>query len=282
VNTVLKGFDQVPPNFEILMELTRLLQDGDVDLSRIQSLVSIDTGLAASVIRLSNCAYFGCTEPAETLDQAISRIGFSEILKLVGLVSSRMFIDKPLTCYGLSADDMLKRTLAAAIFMEFLSYEVNVVPGRAYLIGLLHCIGQYPIATLMGKVKPCTIMDEGIDFTAQAKWERGEVGVDYAKIGAQLLQHWGFSPDVYRPIQAQLMPLLLSGDKKEACMLHATCRVLPCLVYPEQFAFSDIRVPEAILRTAGLTNDMLEGYIDPSLAWIRTTTDLVDAQELTA
>jgi HD-like signal output (HDOD) protein len=278
VDNILKGFEQVPANYQILMELTCLLQDGDVDFSRVQSLISMDAGLAAAVIRLSNGAYFGCAEPATTLDDAIGRIGFSEILKLVGLVSSRLFENLPLTCYGETEDDMMQKSLASAIFMEFLSYDVNIVSGRAYLIGLLHAIGQYPIARIMHRLKPYAFKAEGIDFSAQAKWERGEVGVDYAKVGSELLKNWGFSSDVYRPIQSQLMPLLISGDKREACMLHITCRILPCLLYPNQFSFSDIRIPEAILRTAGLTSEMVEGYIGPSISWMQTTTKLVQME----
>lgn len=282
MKSVFKGFEEIPPNFTVLVQLCRLLRDEYVALSQISALIEIDPGLAALVVRLSNSAYFGCQTPSSNLDEAINRIGFAEVLKLVALVSNRVLFDRPLTPYGMTSHDMWEQSLAAAIFMEFLSYDVDSDPGHAYLIGLLHAIGKYPIASLLQKVKAYAKADAEMDFISLAKWERNEVGSDRAKVGAQLLQKWGFAENVYTPIQFQLHPLLAPRDKQLACMLHITCHCVPCLLEPDDNPVSELNLPEGVLNACRLKRSEVEGYVAPALAWVKSTTNMVQGDLISA
>ena len=282
MNSVFKGFDDIPPNFEVLIQLARLLRDEYVDLQQISSLIEVDPALAASVLRLSNCAYFGCAEPSRSLDEAINRIGFSEVLKLVGLISQRMFADRPLSCYRMTSDEMWQNSLAVAILMEFIAYYAEVDPGQAYLTGLLHGIGYYPIASLVAKVKPYEVAPEGVDFVELAKWERMHVGVDHARVAAQILEGWGFHEDLSQPILRHLHPLLSGNHRREASMLHLACLLGPCITDPFENALEEIFIPGGVLNACNLDREMLEGYLSPAEAWLKTTNNLLSEQLLSA
>lgn len=282
MGTILKGFEVIPPNFTVLVRICKLLREEYTDLAQITELIEIDPSLAAAIVRLSNCAYFGCPEPATSLDEAVQRIGFSEVLKLVALVSQMTLAEKQLDCYSMTPDDIWQHSLATAIFMEFLAYDVKQDPGSAYLIGLLHGIGKYPFADLIQKVKPQAVAPLKLDFAELARWERQQVGHDHAKIGATLMQNWGFPESVWMPIQNYMRPFLSSAHKRTACLLHLSCLIAPVLTDPEHFSLSELYLPPGILSACEIEMETIEGYISPAMAWLRTTSKMVSDELLSA
>jgi len=282
MNGIYKGFEEIPPNFQILLELTRLLKDEYAELTQVVSLIKTDAGLASAVVRLSNCAYFGCSEPSKTIDEAVQRIGFSEVVKLVSLISHRQFVGESLQTYSMDADTFWRQSLASAVFMEFIAYDVEVEPGIAYLVGLLSEVGKYPISALLKKVKPYLRVEKDLDFIQMAKWERQECNYDHAKTGSGLLELWGFHQTVYQPIGSQIRPLLMGQGRKLASMLHITRIVSPCLLQPHENHFEDFYISDAILGAAGLDRSIIEGYLGPAVAWLRTTNTLVEQELMSA
>lgn len=282
MSNIFKGFEAIPVHLEILLQLTRLLQDDYADVGRVVELVKRDPGLASSVVRLSNCAYFGCAEPSRTIDEAVGRIGFAEVMKLVSLISQRRYIGADLTPYGEDSASFWEESLATAVFMEFLAYEAEVEPALAYTIGLLSGIGKYPIAALLQRVKPYLRAERGISFLQLARWERSECQRDHAQTGSELLAHWGFHPSIHLPVGSHLRPILMTRERKTSSLLHIARTLAPLVRNPHQGDFASINLPEPLLNSAGVDRSIVEGYIFPAAAWLRTTDSMLEKEMLCA
>lgn len=276
---ILNGFEHVPPKFEVLAKLCTLLRSPYVDVSQIVELVALDPGLASSVVRLANSPYYGCREPIDRIESAVERIGFTEVMKMVGILGRKAFPACPLSCYGLSEDDAWMEALGAAVLMEYLAYHADMEPGTAYLVGLMHSIGRYPIARVMQKVKPVERSRSRRFLFEQARWERSMVDTDYAAVGSMLLQTWRFGPEVYEPIAIHLQPFLRQGNRKMACLLNICVTSLPFLIGAERQEPPEI--PASHLATVGLNKDTLLSCLEPSRAWLHST-DRVLEQSLRA
>jgi len=283
MNPILKGFEQVPPNFEVLSELCALLRNPYVELGELVRLIEIDPGLASSVVRLSNCAYFGCKTPAATIEEAVQRIGLTEVVKLVGLLGRRVFRAYPLLAYNLSPELAWKEALGAAVLMEYLAYHADVEPGTAYLPGLLHAIGRYPIARLMARIKPNVFCKGRMSSAESARWEREYVGTDYARVGCGLLRLWRFAEEVSEPIGSHLHPFLAPQHRKSACLLNVAVALLPALsdasLDLEELQAS---IPPGIIRAAGISSETLVSCVEPARAWLKTTDQLLERELLMA
>ena len=271
---ILNGFEHVPPKFEVLAKLCTLLRSPYVEISQIVELVALDPGLSSSVVRLANSPYYGCKEPIDRIENAVERIGFTEVMKIVGVLGRKSFPPCPLSCYELNEDQAWKEALGSAVLMEYLAYHADMEPGTAYLVGLMHGIGRYPIAKMMQKVKPTAKPAGMLYLMEQAKWERSMVDTDYAAVGSMLLQSWRFGPEVYEPIGLHIQPFLRQGNKKMACLLNICLTALPFLMDDKLNEMP--KIPESNLASVGLTNETLNSCIEPSRAWLHSTDNLLD------
>jgi HD-like signal output (HDOD) protein len=270
---ILNGFERVPPKFEVLSRLCTLLRSPYVEVTQIVEVVSLDPGLTSSVMKLANSSYYGCATPADHIESAVERIGFTEVMKMVGILGRKSFPGSPLSCYGLSDRDAWMEALGAAVLMEYLAYHADMEPGTAYLVGLLHSIGRYPIARVLARVKPKERCACRLVLMDQARWEQSVVDADYATVGSVLLQNWRFGPEVYEPVAMHLQPFLRKGNNRMACLLNICLSCLPSVIGRNVDA---PEVPEANLASVGLNYQTLLSCIEPARAWLDSTDKIVE------
>ena len=270
---ILSGFEHVPPKFEVLAKLCTLLRSPYAEISEIVELVAIDPGLASSVVRLANSPNYGCREEVDKIENAVERIGFTEVMKLVGILGRKSFPPCPLRCYDMSEAEAWREALGAAVMMEYLAYHANMEPGTAYLVGLMHGIGRYPIAMKMQKVKPAIRSPHGQRLLEQAGWEKQMLETDYAYTGMELLKLWRFGPEVYEPVGLHLQPFLRQGKQTMACLLNICLTTLPSLICEGLPVPS---IPESWLASVGLDEETLKACLGPSRAWLNSTNSLLE------
>ena len=75
----------LPAAPRIMAELCELLQDINTDLDQIALVIRGDPALAARVIRISNSVVYGGDWAVASIDEAVNRVGFEEVLRLVGI-----------------------------------------------------------------------------------------------------------------------------------------------------------------------------------------------------
>lgn len=247
-------------------------------MDEIVRCVEVDSGLAAAVVRLSRSAFYGGHDSVSSLPEAIQRVGLAEVLKMAAMVSNLRFLEVPLTCYQVEPMLLWEESLAAAIVMEFMAHDNGEDPPRAYLVGLLHNIGKFPVARLMAKLKPTMFADPFEGFMELARWEREQIGFDHARVGGMLLQRWGFAPELYLPLMNHLHPALTMHGRKVAAMLHIARVVTPCVIDPEHVPFAMVDVSNNLLSSAEARRDDLEAYIPNATAWFNSTLQSIQPQ----
>ena len=210
---VVKNLPAAP---RILAQLGHLLLDPNSDLSDVINLLKRDTGLTARVIRVSNSAIYGAGSRAGCLEEALLRVGFNEVYRLVGLAAVAQISDDALKNYGISGTRFRENSLFAAFMMEVLAASMNLDSRSAYTAGLLRSTGKIGVDRLvpsfsrnyntLGKGRP---IDE---------WELEVVGTDNCAAAAVILDEWRFPAatssgirDHYRPGEtAAPMAILLN------------------------------------------------------------------------
>src|SRR5206468_5353363 len=112
---VVKNLPTAP---RILAQLGQLLLDPNSDLSDVVELLKHDTGLTARVIRVSNSPVYGGGSRAGSLDEALLRVGFNEVYRLVGLAAVAQMSDDNLRQYGISGIRFRENSLFVAFLVE--------------------------------------------------------------------------------------------------------------------------------------------------------------------
>lgn len=213
---------RLPPAPQILPKLMKLLASTDSSFDDIVQLVSLDLSLAAQVLRLSNSAYYGLATKTYDLEDAIQRVGFQEVYKMIALICSKQLMDHEHELFNLGKGELWRYSLGAAIVMGKLAPEYEMVPTTAYTIGLLHTIGKIAINSAAPGIYKDVFKKISTENLTLAKAEREVLGFDNAQVASFFLKKWDFTTEIYWPIEYQFKPISAPGNQKEACLLHVS------------------------------------------------------------
>jgi HD-like signal output (HDOD) protein len=172
---------------EVAVRIRSLLDKEDVSANQIASVVRIDSGIAAKLVKVANSALYGGVMPVESLSQAIVRLGMRTTSDLVFYFTfSNLFRTK---------SDFLRERMKSlwqhCAHVGATSYVLakNVSgfdPERALLMGLLHDVGAVAILSYADKYPEVTDNPQIIE---------GVVTQLRGKVGAMILCKWNFQED---------------------------------------------------------------------------------------
>lgn len=197
---------ELPPSPRIFGKLGKLMKDPNTDMNDITELVNADSSLTTQVLRLSNSAMYSSGAAAvDHLDEAINRIGFRELFKLVGIAAAAQAFSEYNNTYELSGAQLWENSLACGIGMEILAKKIGMDEQEAYTIGLLRNMGKMVI-------DHCVEADGGQPiYNLETKlplidWEENNFGITNPGVSGFILDSWNFAEETYHTIQYQYLP----------------------------------------------------------------------------
>jgi len=196
---------QLPPSPRIFGKLSGLLRSPNADFTDITELVNADSSLTASVIRLSNSAMFSAGMPADTLEEAVNRIGFRELFKLVGIAAAKNLFNENNKTYGLSGSEIWENSLACGIGMEILAKKVGFDDQEAYTMGLLRNMGKMVIDQCVNEDSSSPRYGSGSTLKL-VDWEENNFGITNPTVAGFVLKSWNFAEEVAIGIEFQYKP----------------------------------------------------------------------------
>jgi HD-like signal output (HDOD) protein len=179
----------------LLPRLVAALKKDEGTAQEIESIIVMDSALAAATVRLANSAYFNGA--ADTVGEAIIRLGEREIYRLAALALVNRWDNGQMRALRWQPGDFSRHSLCTALAAEVLAENTGLVePQAAYTAGLVCGLGKLALAhscsQFYGAVRACC------EHTGST-WEDAEkavLGYNHAEAGARLLRAWNF-PEVY-------------------------------------------------------------------------------------
>jgi HD-like signal output (HDOD) protein len=218
---IVREVRHLPSAPKVLPRLKHLLADGNSAMHEIVALIRLDPGIAARVLQMGNSAYFSKGVRCFTVDEAVNRVGFEQVYELVSYAVASQVLVRPLTCYGIEADDLWRMSVACALAAEAIAERTTQDRHVAYTIGLLHSVGMVAIDewALRGAQK---IQFKHSGFPREAiESERATLGFTQAETGCALLKDWGFPHSISEPVRWQYTPRASASQARMATLLFA-------------------------------------------------------------
>ena len=180
-----------PPGIHVFPLLMPLLGDDKCPTDELAEVVRVDTGLTADILRVCNSVAFGYRVRAQTVQEAIMRLGLREVYTITSKVIAAPILGGE-SHNILEGVDLWHHSLATAAAASVLAKEKRIDPEVAFTVGLLHDIGKVRLVQTLGKEygKAVLTAREGLEqlHTLEARhW-----GIDHAVIGGQLFKSWSF------------------------------------------------------------------------------------------
>lgn len=251
---------QLPPSPKVFGKLGKLLRNPNTSLADITDLVHTDASLTTQVLRLSNSAAFAQDQAIDTLDDAINRVGFREVFKLVGMAAASDLFTARNNTYRIDGSTLWENALSCGLAMESLAQKLGHDEQEFYTLGLLRSTGKTVIDICVQEgSEPCRYPIT--NRPPLLKWEQETFGITNPSVAGFLLSSWNFSPETVSAIQNQYVndP---SAEKSPSALLLNLAGSLAELGRP-LYGESDywIRFNEQA-ENLGLSNDDVEDTLD--------------------
>lgn len=188
----------LPAAPQILSQLGHLLLDINSDLTDITLLLKRDAALTARIIRISNSAIYNTGLPFASLEEALARVGYTEVYRLTGFAAVAQLADQHLALYGTTGAQLRENALLTALILEAAAPEAGLDAREAYTAGLLRSTGKIALDRL---VKGRNVTFPGGGHESLPAWETVHLGLTNAEASALILGEWRFPADTVEAIR---------------------------------------------------------------------------------
>ncbi len=219
VESMIARVARLPVQGTILPKLQRMLSEPDSNGDEVLNMIKLDPGLIGRVLRRSNSVAFATGYRIGSIEEAVARIGYREVNRLLLESVTHRLLARPLRCYGLASGAIWRASLVCAFAMEMLAKHTRRSEDTAYTLGLLHAVGMIVISHEMEAENRSRPLLGNPFENGLGERERERFGHDHAEIGAELLKFWEFPESMIEAVRFQLSPTLCKTTPKLACLL---------------------------------------------------------------
>jgi HD-like signal output (HDOD) protein len=248
----------LPADVQVLAQLGTMLQDVNTELDEIAALLRRDAMLAARIVRISNSPMFCGGGSIGSVEEAVNRVGFGEILKLVGTASTARLAQRPLELYQIDALKLRNNMLCCAFAAEALARPAGLDPRPAYVAGLLRPLGLIVLDTAGRGHNPLTAPYQPGRWATYTEWEREKWGMVSGDVTAMILDEWRFHPDVSRGTKTHYLAQEEDYARPLAVLLNVACGLVDRLGLTFAGEESWWKITDDKCQAAGLTADDLD------------------------
>ena len=198
--------------------VTRIMNEiekQNVTIDALVGLIGLDQALAALVLQMSNSVSLGYSRTCSTLNEAIMLIGLGRLKTILLTSSATGIMKRSLSGYRQGAGELWHHSLVTGVASEWLAQALRYPnPEEAYVSGLLHDIGKLLLDQVV-----LSNYNEIIDLVQKYRmplWQVEEklIGIDHAKVGGLIAEHWNFPVVLVDAIRCHHAPSLARANQR--------------------------------------------------------------------
>ena len=215
----------IPSQPEVLVKLSLLLADDDVDLHAVSALISSDMALSAAVLKAVNSAMYGLRGRVQSVQQAITYLGTREVSSVTFEMGLRaVFPPAP------ELEPLWQRAGVRGLLMGRIGQELGVDAWAAHSAGIFEECGKavmFRHATERYK----KMLSEAKSDEELLMLEHAQFGVSHDTLGAALCETWGLAPPAvdsvrYHVIVNSTLELPMHVQRRAICAISALAHAL--------------------------------------------------------
>lgn len=192
VDKYIQKAKSLPPAPQILPQLLQLLGDQDADSTRVVHLITFDPSLTAKVLQVCNSAVYSGGQAVADLGEALLRIGFGEVFRIVASVVAEKALGGPQAGYGIARGELWEHSAVTAVAAQIIARKCGLDDNHAFTAGLLHDVGKIVLAEALEGDYGRLIEETEFQHHSLLEAERTVAGADHAEVGGRLLEKWKF------------------------------------------------------------------------------------------
>lgn len=260
----------LPAAPRVVPELMKLLNQTDVDSSKVVKLISFDPALTANVLRICNSAYFGSASPTSDLQEAVTRLGFQQVYQLVAAATGARMLGAAQPGYGLNQGELWKHSVAVAVTAQLMAKKLGDDDNLAFTAGLLHDLGKIILSQALETVYPKLVKETEINQQSLLESEKKLLGVQHAEVGARLLERWKFPPNIVSAVWFHHTPKGAGKHQRLAAYIYIADMIAHFMGHGYGYLAFALRGRSDALTILGLTSESIPEFLMESFDQMHT------------
>lgn len=274
---IVKSVRNVPVAPEILPKLQSKLRDIDTDVADLAALIKLDSGLASSVLKVSNSAYYARSANITSIEEAVTLIGYQETLRLVARCSYATVMKGSLDAYGIPGEQLWQEAVLAAFAMEQLCGLVCIESSEGYVAGLLHGVGMVAINDFLhrhGRARRSAPVESTSELV---RWELDMIGYHHGQVGAAMMRQWHIPARIGTAVEHQFDSKIRPEEPLLHCLLPLAVSIAVAVAHhaDDEVELQPVFDFARIERTGLQSEQLIEVATEVRQDWVQTRRFLV-------
>lgn len=246
-----------PP--DVCLQLFELIHAPGAGAGDFAALVGIDPNLTARLLRLANSSFYRFSRKVDTISRAITVIGTTELYQLVLSISAVKTFSK-IPGELVEMNTFWRHSVYTGLLARALAIRADVLhPERLFVVGLMHDLGSLVLYHQHPEEMRDALLTAAGDEELLYQLELDGFRFSHAAVAAQLMEQWQLPEALTDAIAWHHEPERALTAGIDAHILHLANYLVN---ESEQGNFMasprrDVRIPETLLETVGLTEDEL-------------------------
>ena len=235
----------IPSQPEVLVNLSTLLLDENVNLQALSALISTDMALAAAVLKAVNSSLYGLRGRVQSVQQACQHLGTREVASVTFAMGLKAVFPA-----ALELGPLWERASARGLLMGRIGAALGVDPWAAHSAGLFEECGK-AVLFRHASDRYRLLLAAAADDEELLMLEHDTFGVSHDALGAALCESWGLAPAAVTSVRFHVIvnttrELPMQLPRRSICALSALAYAL--MTDPDSLD----AVAEAVAPQAGL------------------------------
>jgi HD-like signal output (HDOD) protein len=254
---------------DVAIRINELIDRPDTTTKELVEAVQLDAGIATTVLRLANSAWYGLPSRVDTISRAITLIGMKALQDLV-LSTSVITTFKGISSEFVDMMDFWDNSVTCGVVTRNLAKKCGVRESeRMFLAGLLHKVGRLVFYASRPLQYRQVLQEKDSGEAAIIEAERAVFGFTYAELGAALMRAWRLPEALDELIAYQLHAADAPGYPRETAILHVAGDIAfhmsPDIKGRFQLGEYTLTFDEAVWNSLGLERGELTEIMQTSL-----------------
>lgn len=201
----------IPPRPTILARIENEMRKDEPDFKLLADIISTDMGLAASVIKVSNSAYFGVGRRVRTILEALLVLGLKlTVTTIAGISIQRAFPNLPNLDRFWEASSCMARV--CGWLAQRLRGRVKFRSEDAYTFGLFRDCGIPVLMVPFPEYREILKQAEADGMCLFTAIEDASLSINHAIVGAELAEDWMLPAEISEGIRYHHYGPAIDGD----------------------------------------------------------------------